>query len=130
MVAAGHVLSRQPARAAANPSDKEPAAPYSSSGPATHTERNPDWAMPTDESPYLRGVLAGGVREGSAVRLTGTSAAAPQLARKLANGETIESPDPVPSPASRPGSPATTPNPRGRRVGHGRVPMHLPRPVI
>lgn len=129
LVVAGHVLSRQPARAAANPSDVEPAAPYSSSGPATHTERNPDWALPTDDSPYLRGVLAGGVREGSAVRLTGTSTAAPQLARKLANGETIESPDAVPSPAGRPGSP-NTPNPRGRRVGKGPVPMTKPRPVI
>lgn len=126
LVVAGHVSSRQPERAAANPAEVEPAAPYSSSGPATHTERNPDWASPTDESPYQRGVLAGGVREGSAVRLTGTSTAAPQLARKLANGETIESPDAVRPPAGRPGSPATTTNPRGRRVGHGRVTMHWP----
>ena len=129
LVVAGYVSSRGPARAAVNPAEVEPAAPYSSSGPATHTERNPDWALPTDESPYLRGVLAGGVRAGSAVRLTGTSAAAPQLARKLANGETIESPDAVPPPAGRPGSPVTTKNPRGRRVGHGRVPMNQPRPV-
>lgn len=123
-VVAGYVLSREPKRVTINPSEVEPAAPYSSSGPATHTERNPDWALPADESPYLRGVLAGGVREGSAVRLTGTSAAAPQLARKLANGESIGPAGGGGNSRKAPsGSPAPTPNPRGRRVGKGTVPM-------
>jgi hypothetical protein len=118
-VAGGYVLS---VKTSVNTSlNTDPAAPYSSSGPATHRERNPDWALPSDESPFLRGVLASGVREGSAVRLTGTSTAAPQLARKLANDGFVESPDSL---NSQPGRPPTNPviDPsRGRRVGNGRV---------
>lgn len=122
IVAGGYVLSRNTARAL-HP-DKEPAAPYSSSGPASHTERNPNWALPTDESPYLRGVLASGVREGSAVRLTGTSTAAPQLARKLANDGGVGSPDPTPGPKQQLGKPVA--DARGRRVGDGRVIANVP----
>jgi len=128
-VVAGYVHSREPQRAAANPSEVDPTAPYSSSGPATHAERNPNWALPADESPYLRGVLAGGVREGSAVRLTGTSAAAPQLARKLANGETIDSPDGRPPQPGHPGQPGEGLIPPRRRLGKGRVLMDVPGPT-
>ena len=109
VVAGGYVLSRNTTR---DPG-ADPAAPYSSSGPATHRERNPDWALPSDESVFLRGVLASGVREGSAVRLTGTSTAAPQLARKLANHGVV-------SPAQEN---IGGPTQRGRRVGQGLVPM-------
>lgn len=97
-VVGGYMSARDPKRAAVNPSEREVAARYSASGPSaaakTGTPRDPDWALPTDESPFLRGVLAGGVREGTAVRLTGTSTAAPQLARKRANGDPVK---PLPS---------------------------------
>lgn len=132
-VAAGYVSARNMKRASSNPSDEvEEAARYSSSGPSaaptTLPERNPDWALPTDESPYLRGVLAAGVREGTSVRLVGTSTAAPQLARKRANGEVIDSPDLAPPQAGKPIPPSNAPVRRGRRVGKGRVKMDKPRP--
>lgn len=61
----------------------QPAA-YSSEGSAG--VRRPDWALPTDDTPLLHGVLGAGSRPGAAVRLVGTSMAAPQLARLLLNG--------------------------------------------
>ncbi len=39
-----------------------------------------------DENPVLQGVTATGTLSGSVVRLRGTSAAAPQIARQLLNG--------------------------------------------
>ncbi len=69
----------------------QPAA-YSSEGSAG--ERHPDWALPTDDTPLLQGVLGSGSRPGAAVRLVGTSMAAPQLARLLLNGH-----PPLPPPA-------------------------------
>jgi hypothetical protein len=62
----------------------EPAA-YSSEGSVDM--KRPDWALPTDDTPLLQGVLGAGSRPGSAVRLVGTSMAAPQLARLLLNGQ-------------------------------------------
>lgn len=62
--------------------DQEPA-PYSSSGPSRGTRFGPDWTYPTDESRSLPGLIAWGNRSGAAVRLVGTSAAAPQYAREL-----------------------------------------------
>jgi hypothetical protein len=60
--------------------------PYSSEGPARRGPRaGPDFAMLCDESWSLTGVRAGGNRSGAVFRLTGTSAAAPQLARQVAD---------------------------------------------
>jgi hypothetical protein len=76
---------------------------YSSEGPAAGgAYLRPDWAFPTDETEHLHGVLGAGSRPGSVLRLTGTSMAAPQLARMLANG----------TPPSR------TP-PHDQRIGYG-----------
>jgi hypothetical protein len=62
---------------------------YSSAGPARKgplTLRDgPDFALPCDESHALEGVRAGGNRSGGVFRLTGTSTAAPQLARHVAD---------------------------------------------
>jgi len=59
--------------------------PYSSAGPARGGPRTgPDYAMLCDESYALGGLRAGGNRSGGVFRLTGTSAAAPQLGRHLA----------------------------------------------
>jgi hypothetical protein len=62
---------------------------YSSAGPARNgpltLRKGPDYALFSDESYALRGVLAGGNRSGTVFRLIGTSAAAPQLARHVAN---------------------------------------------
>jgi hypothetical protein len=66
-------------------SSGQPAA-YSSEGPsAAGAVKRPDWALPTDETPLLKGLLGAGARPGSVVRLVGTSMAAPQLARLLLN---------------------------------------------
>ena len=68
------------------------AAVYSSEGPsASGGTSRPNWALPTDETPLLKGVLGAGSRPGSVVRLVGTSMAAPQLARMLLN-RTLGSP--------------------------------------
>jgi hypothetical protein len=60
---------------------------YSSAGPARPgplpLRRGPDYLLPCDESYALGGVRAGGNRSGGVFRLTGTSTAAPQLARHL-----------------------------------------------
>jgi hypothetical protein len=59
---------------------------YSSAGPARHGPRvGPDFVLPCDESCALTGIRAGGNRSGMVFRLTGTSVAAPQLAREVAN---------------------------------------------
>jgi hypothetical protein len=59
--------------------------PYSSAGPARSgphaLRKGPDYLLPCDESYALGGLRGGGNRSGSVIRLTGTSAAAPQLAR-------------------------------------------------
>jgi hypothetical protein len=70
-------------------------ASYSSEGPARATPATPypppprpgpDYALPTDETRILTGVPGAGTRAGASFRLVGTSSAAPQLARHLANG--------------------------------------------
>ncbi len=62
---------------------------YSSAGPARNgplmARPGPDFALPCDGSYALGGIRAGGNRSGAVFRLTGTSAAAPQLARRIAN---------------------------------------------
>ena len=49
----------------------------------------PDRVRVTDESAVLFGLRAAGSRSGGTARLVGTSAAAPQLARIIANGEPL-----------------------------------------
>jgi len=75
---------------------------FSSEGPARRGHRvGPDFALPCDESYALGGIRAGGNRSGAVFRLTGTSVAAPQLARqvtKLARNLPIPPPTNVPSP--------------------------------
>jgi hypothetical protein len=65
--------------------------PYSSAGPvrlSLPARRGPDFALPSDESCSLQGIRAGGNRSGGIFRLIGTSVAAPQLARYVANAVT------------------------------------------
>lgn len=71
---------------------------YSSAGPARppSLRHGPDYLLPGDESYALGGVRAGGNRSGSVFRLTGTSTAAPQLARHLTG--TLPQPTDRPSP--------------------------------
>jgi hypothetical protein len=75
--------------------------PYASAGPARgdpSTRRwGPDYALFCDESYALEGVRAGGNRSGVVFRLIGTSAAAPQLARLVADSAPLNPTD-VPSP--------------------------------
>jgi hypothetical protein len=72
--------------------------PYSSAGPPRHGHRvGPDYVLPCDESYALQGIRAGGTRSGIVFRLVGTSAAAPQLARWVANSP-LPAPTDVPSP--------------------------------
>lgn len=65
-------------------------APYSSSGPSrprpAGARIGPNYACVTDVSEAVPGLRASGVRSGTTIRLVGTSMAAPQLARQLANG--------------------------------------------
>jgi Subtilase family len=62
--------------------------PYSSAGPTRDAKGGPDIAAATDESRSLPGLLAAGTRGASVVRLIGTSTAAPQVARWVADGKT------------------------------------------
>ncbi len=80
--------------------------PYASAGPArlgplTPRRLGPDYALPCDESYALEGIRAGGNRSGGVFRLTGTSAAAPQLARWVAN-------PPIPPASNAPNTPDET----------------------
>jgi hypothetical protein len=68
---------------------------YSSSGRSRGTRTGPDFSCVTDQSALVLGVRAAGVRSGTVVRLVGTSTAAPQLGRTLANNSAIQF-DPVP----------------------------------
>jgi len=107
MVAAGFRLS-----------DGRPA-PYSSGGPSTGDSAKgdhitPDWAYPTEESRVRSGLLGLGNRSRVALRLSGTSTAAPQMARELAATPGDHFPVP-PAPPSAPKPPWFT-----LRFGNGR----------
>lgn len=68
-------------------SDREPA-PYSSAGPHGNPQRaqaSPTLLAQSERSAVRRGVLAAGTRSGARLRIVGTSAAAPQVARWLAD---------------------------------------------
>jgi|GEM_PF-747563 len=74
--------------------------PYSSAGPARGGPRlGPDYVMPGDESCTLTGIRAGGNRSGAVFRLVGTSTAAPQLGRDVADAVPLQ-------PSNIPGTPA------------------------
>jgi len=92
-VAAGYVGSSQPPHGARKPSS------YSSGGPSRGARSGPDFAYPTDDSPVLRGRLAGGNRSGAVTRLFGTSFAAPMYALDLLDPGligTLPLPNPLP----------------------------------
>ena len=65
--------------------DREPlqAARYASSGPTPGKER-PDISAVADDGPAMPGILAAGTASGSVVAMNGTSVAAPQITRRLA----------------------------------------------
>lgn len=84
---------------------------YSSSGLSRGPRLGPNYLYPTDESLVMRGVLGGGVRPGTVVRLSGTSAAAPQMAREIINRGLPAVGNWQPGAVSR-GVKATSPNPR------------------
>jgi len=84
-------------------SDNQPAA-YSSAGRVGG--RTPDLAAISEESPAIPGVLAAGTYSGSVAILSGTSVAAPQVTRALA--DQIRKPDnagrrQTPTPVEKPG---------------------------
>ncbi|MBS0343959.1 MAG: hypothetical protein JSS56_25935, partial [Proteobacteria bacterium] len=63
---------------------------YSSRGPSRGPRPGPDCAFACDESTNLLGIRAGGNRSGTVFRLVGTSTAAPQFARQIANGVALK----------------------------------------
>ena len=70
-------------------------ASYSSEGPARGNpprRTGPDGSLPTDETRIATGVPGAGNRGGAVFKLVGTSSAAPQLARHVANGTMPVSP--------------------------------------
>lgn len=58
-------------------------APYTSSGP-TETKAGPDFSVEADRSKISRGIYAAGTLSGTTLRLSGTSVAAPQATRLIA----------------------------------------------
>jgi hypothetical protein len=67
-------------------------APYSAEGPHSNPVRvmkSPTCLFPGDDSIACRGVLAAGTRSGSIVAMTGTSVAAPQASRWIADQWTL-----------------------------------------
>lgn len=72
---------------------------YSAGGPVPTAVRDgPDIAAASDVSAALPGLLGAGTRSGRRVRLNGTSVAAPQIARRIADGfadGTIQGPNDV-----------------------------------
>lgn len=71
---------------------------YSSAGPTRGSRTGPDAAAVTDQARSLPGLLAAGTRGASVMRLVGTSVAAPEFARWIADGR----PPPGPIPSSPP----------------------------
>jgi hypothetical protein len=70
------------------PENPMPASFTSEGPPAANAARampSPNWLMPSDDSLSCRGVLAAGTRSGVRVAMSGTSVAAPQAARYVAD---------------------------------------------
>ena len=60
-------------------------AEYSCSGPVATPRTGPDASAVSDDSVAARGVVAAGTRSGSSIALRGTSVAAPQVTRRIAD---------------------------------------------
>jgi hypothetical protein len=67
-----------------NPEDRRHS-PYSAGGPTNGSRVGPEASAVSDDSMVHQGVIAAGARSGSTVALRGTSVAAPQVARWIAN---------------------------------------------
>ena len=79
---------------------------YTSAGPTSGSARSrpaPDLTAPSEDSIACHGILSAGTRSGSVVAMNGTSVAAPQFARWLADqiaaGQPVVTP---PAPIVRP----------------------------
>ena len=106
-------------------SDNMPAR-YTAQGPvaagAKRNARSPNFLAPSDDSIACAGVLAAGTGSGSRVPMRGTSAAAPQVARWIADQLALGK-DPMASlPALLPPNPKVPPNERDAVAGHGLMP--------
>ncbi|WP_299948887.1 S8 family serine peptidase [uncultured Ruegeria sp.] len=97
-------------------SDQFGPASYTSAGSARFYQLLPDASAPSDQSYSVRGVVASGTFSGSYASLSGTSVAAPQVSRMLANCDFGNSAKAfVEQQASR--DPTNEPY----RLGHGRL---------
>ena len=106
-------------------SDNTPAR-YTAQGPvatgANRIARSPNLLAPSDDSIACAGVLAAGTCSGSRVPMRGTSAAAPQMARWIADQLAIGN-DPMTSlPVLLPPNPQVPANEVATIVGHGLMP--------
>jgi hypothetical protein len=113
--------------------EKELPAEYSAGGPITRVaasdlhRHGPDVMAVSDASVVRRGVLGAGTRSGSVVALNGTSVAAPQITRVIADELAASRPGDRAAVAklaqqheSKPGAFATA-TPRKERAGSGRI---------
>ena len=101
---------RRVVRAGAMVASSRSISPYSSKGPglgAAPQQREIVYA-PGDSSPTVSGVVTPGFYSGTSASLNGTSAAAPQVARALAEGR-LDSPDDHPALTDRDGRPLAQP---------------------
>ena len=99
---------------------------YTAQGPvatgANRIARSPNLLAPSDDSIACAGVVAAGTCSGSRVPMRGTSAAAPQIARWIADQLAIGK-DPMSSlPPLLPVNPKVPPNERDTVAGHGLMP--------
>jgi hypothetical protein len=115
-------------------SEKYPAT-YSSHGTrdAWALTGSPDWLAVSDDSPACRGVLAAGTMSGSIVAMNGTSVAAPQATRQIADYRLATGAWPAVLPGTSPflQPPAARPIPAGEigAAGGGGLLPALPRRV-
>jgi subtilisin family serine protease len=76
-------------------------ASYSAAGPGrAGTHQNVNYVAPSDESRTTQGILGCGVRSGTHFRMGGTSVAAPQMARAIANAMAGHNARPVTQPVT------------------------------
>jgi Subtilase family len=107
-------------------SDNMPAR-YTAQGPvaagAARVARSPNLLAPSDDSIACAGVLAAGTSSGSRVPMRGTSAAAPQIARWIADQLAIGNNDPMnPLPPLLSPNPKVPPSERDTVAGYGLMP--------
>ena len=109
-------------------------APYSSSGPVVHppgrggpSPDGPDAMWPCDDASSLGGLVAAGTRSSSCFAMHGTSVAAPQVARWLADrmaaGDPCDRAAVFDAAAAAVVKPIGSGNPSAERGGGGRFPM-------